>query len=197
MWARDLLNEGNVTTTVGGKTLLVLGLGAIGKEVAKRANGLGMQVLATRNRSRSGPDYVEYVGLAEETLELAKRADVVVNALPLTDSTAGFIDADFFKAMPDSAYYISVGRGATTDTKALMQALDNREIAGAGLDVTDPEPLPKDHPLWQKTNVIITPHLAGTGGESRRRTFALAIENLRRFQAGEPLLNVVNTELGY
>lgn len=196
-WNPGILNEGNVTTTVGGKTILVLGLGAIGKEVAKRANGLGMQVLATRNRSRSGPDYVHYVGLSDETLELAARADVVVNALPLTDSTTGFVDAEFFKAMPESAYYISVGRGGTTDTKALMQALESNAIAGAGLDVTDPEPLPKDHPLWKQTNVIITPHLAGSGGEGRRRTFALAVENLRRFQAGEPLLNVVNTELGY
>lgn len=196
-WSRELLREGNITTTIADKTMLVLGLGSIGKEVAKRAHALGMKVLATRNSSREGPDYVDYVGLASETLELAQRADVVVNALPLTESTRGLIDKTFLQTMPNTAFYVSVGRGGTTDTDALLAALQDNLIAGAALDVTDPEPLPKSHPLWQQKNVIITPHLSGSGGESRRKTVALALENLRRYQAQEPLLNLVDIRLGY
>ena len=196
-WARSLASELGATNTIGGKTMLVLGLGSIGNEVAKRANALGMRVLATRHSSRSGPDYVEYVGLTNETLKLAEQADVVVNALPLTDSTKGFIDKRFFDILKPTAQYISVGRGGTTDTDALLQALENNSIASAALDVTDPEPLPENHPLWQQANVIITPHISGSGGDGRTKTFLLALENLRRYQAGEPMLNIVDTNLGY
>jgi phosphoglycerate dehydrogenase-like enzyme len=196
-WSRDILAEGGVTTTVAGKTMLVLGLGSIGRDVALRANALGMKVTATRNRSRSGPSYVDYVGLADETLKLASEADVIVNALPLTESTAGLLNEEFFAAMKPTAILVSVGRGGTTDTDALLKALKNGEIAGAALDVTDPEPLPADHPLWKQQNVIITPHLAGTGGDSRERTFTLAAENLRRYLQGEALLNVIDINLGY
>ncbi|MEM7360355.1 MAG: D-2-hydroxyacid dehydrogenase [Pseudomonadota bacterium] len=196
-WSRRLEAESSVTTTVGGKTLLVLGLGSIGKEVAKRANALGMKVIATRNSSRSGPEYVDYVGLADETLELASQADVIVNALPLTDSTRGMVNAEFFKTMKNSALLISVGRGGTTNTDDLISALDAGELAGAALDVTDPEPLPADHPLWQQKNVIITPHLAGTGGDARAKMYSLLLENIRRYRAGEPLINVVSSKAGY
>jgi len=196
-WSRSLVSESSVTTTIGGKTLLVLGLGSIGKEVARRAHALGMRVIATRNSSREGPDYVDYVGLADETLELAAQADVIVNALPLTDSTRGLIDKSFFKAMKSTALLVSVGRGKTTNTDDLLEAIRIGEIAGAALDVTDPEPLPADHPLWKERNVIITPHLAGTGGNARAKTFALLFENIRRYQAGEPLINIVDSKAGY
>ena len=196
-WNRNMSREPQLMQTINGKTMLVLGLGTIGQEIAKRANALGMKVNATRNSSREGPDYVDYVGLSDETLELAKTADVVVNALPLTESTKGFIGKDFFDAMKSGSFYISIGRGGTTDTDALMAVLESKKLAGAGLDVTDPEPLPKDHPLWQMDNVIITPHISGTGGESTDKTVKLVVENLRRYQAGEPMLNIVNTSLGY
>ena len=135
--------------------------------------------------------------MSNETIELTQKADVIVNALPLTDSTRGFLDKDFFKAMRPTAYYISIGRGGTTDTQALLDVLMNKEIAGAALDVTDPEPLPRDHLLWKLDNVLITPHISGTGGESLNKTIALALENLRRYQNGEPMLNMVDTTLGY
>jgi phosphoglycerate dehydrogenase-like enzyme len=180
-----------------GKTLLVAGLGGIGTEVAWRAHALGMRVIATRNSSREGPEYVEYVGLADEMLKLAGRADVVVNALPLTASTTDVFDAGFFAAMPKGGVFISVGRGRSTVTTDLVAALQSGHLYGAGLDVTEPEPLPPESPLWQMDNVIITPHVAAAGAESVRRGASIAIENLRRYVAGEALLNPVNMGAGY
>ena len=116
--------------------MLVLGLGGIGTQVARRANDLGMRVIGTRNSSRSGPEFVEYVGLSNEMVELAAQANVVVNALPLTDATRLAVNAEFLDNMPDGSYYVSVGRGGTTDTDALVEALRNGKLAGAGLDVT-------------------------------------------------------------
>ena len=183
--------------SVSGKTMLVLGLGGIGRQVAKRAHDLGMRVIATRNSSRSGPDYVDYVGLSDEMTKLASEAHVVVNALPLTKSTRGVVNAGFFDAMTDGSYYISVGRGATTDTDALMAALNSGKLNGAGLDVTDPEPLPEDHELWTIPNVMITPHSASESDLSERNTIMLARENLRRYVHGAPLLNLVDLTRGY
>lgn len=180
-----------------GKTMLVVGLGGIGTQIALRADGLGMRVIATRNSSRSGPDYVEYVGLADELHKLAGEADVIVNALPLTPSTTGLFDASFFKAAKQGALFLSVGRGKSTVTADLVAALESGQLFGAGLDVTDPEPLPADSPLWQMENVIITPHISAAGFDSSRRTMVIAAENLRRYLAGEPLLNVVNLKKGY
>ena len=182
---------------VADRTMLVVGLGGIGTQVAKRAHGLGMRVVATRNSRREGPDYVSYVGLADEVIDLAKQADVVVNAAPLTDETRGMFNAEFFDAMKPTAYFISVGRGQSTVTADLIEALNSGEIAGAGLDVTDPEPLPDNHPLWSTPGVVITPHVAGRSREALQRIRALVAENLKRYVAGDPLLSVVNIERGY
>ena len=179
-----------------GKTMLVIGLGGIGTEAARRAAGLGMRVIGTRNSSREGPEFVDYVGLSHELPQLAARADVIVNALPLTKTTEGLLDAEFFAAVRPGAIFVNVGRGATVDTDALLAALKTGAVSGAGLDVTDPEPLPDGHPLWQLDNVIITPHVAGRGGE-RERHFVLLTENLRRYAAGDALLNVVDPDKGY
>lgn len=196
-WAPDWGTAPPAFGEVAGRTMLVVGLGGIGTQVAKRAHGLGMRVIATRNSRRSGPDYVEYVGLADELLELASRADVVVNAAPLTDATRGLFNAKFFETMKPDAYFISVGRGQSTVTDDLVKALEAGQIAGAALDVTDPEPLPPGHPLWTAPNVIISPHVAGRSREAFARIGALVAENLRRYVAGEPLLSVVNIEKGY
>ncbi|MBT8087670.1 MAG: D-2-hydroxyacid dehydrogenase [Gammaproteobacteria bacterium] len=193
-WSRGSAVTGGMTT-VEGKTMLVLGLGGIGTEVARRAAALGMRVVATRNRSRQGPDFVDYVGLSDEMLTLAAEADVVVNALPLTDGTRGLVDKGFF-AVLDGAYFINVGRGATVNTEELLSALQSGKVAGAGLDVTDPEPLPTKHPLWQMDNVLITPHVAGRGSDRTRHTLLL-IENLRRYYDGDALYNVVDPDEGY
>lgn len=180
-----------------GKTMLVAGLGGIGTEIARRAHGLGMRIIATRNSSKTGPDFVEYVGLADELHELAGRADVVVNALPLTAQTRGLFDDTFFKAVKPGAIFLSVGRGKSTVTSALISALQGGHIYAAGLDVTDPEPLPRNSPLWSMENVIITPHVAATSDDSTTRSLTIALENLRRYIAGEAMLNVVDLRRGY
>ncbi len=180
-----------------GRTVLVVGLGGIGTEVASRAHGLGMQVIATRNSRREGPDYVRYVGLSDELLELTKQADVVINTAPLTDKTRGIFNAEFFKAMQSHAYFVNVGRGLSVNTDDLVVALKNGELGGAGLDVFDPEPLPADHALWRQPRVIITPHMAFRSEKLVQRVWILVEENLRRYVNGDKLVSVVNLERGY
>jgi len=196
-WQRQTELERTDLVELAGRTLLVVGLGGIGTQVAMRGHGLGMRVIAVRNSRREGPDYVEYVGLPDELNELAARADVVVNTVPLTDETRGMFNAAFFDAMKPTAFYISVGRGATTVTDDLVAALKSGSIAGAGLDVTDPEPLPRGHPLWTLPRVVITPHVAGRSDNGRDRLYLMVKENLRRYVNGEPMLSVVDIERGY
>ncbi len=183
-------------TPVAGKKLLVIGLGGIGTEVARLGSALGMRVSGTRNSSRDGPEFVEYVGLSHELHELAAQADVIVNALPLTPGTKDLLGGGFFSAVKPGAIFINVGRGQTVVTDELVAALESGRLSGAGLDVTEPEPLPTDSPLWQRDDVIITPHVAGRGGERERHT-VLLIENLKRYIAGDRLLNVVDPIKGY
>jgi phosphoglycerate dehydrogenase-like enzyme len=182
--------------SIAGKTMLVVGLGGIGTEVARRAAALDMRVIGTRRSSREGPEFVDYVGLSDELLVLVAEADFIANTLPLTAETTGLLDEEFFNAAKRGAILLNVGRGRTVVTDDLVAALESGQIGGAGLDVTDPEPLPADHPLWQMDNVLITPHLAWRGGDRVRHNILLK-ENLRRFAAGEALLNVVDPELGY
>ena len=182
---------------IEGKTLLVVGLGGIGTEVARRAHGLGMRVIATRNSSRSGPEYVAYVGLADEYVKLAEQADVIVNATPLTPATRGMFDARFFAAVKPGALFVNIGRGESVVTDALVAALRSGRVGGAGLDVTDPEPLPARHPLWAMENVIITPHIATSSDFRNDRTLTLVAENVRRYIRGDKLLSVVDLKQGY
>jgi phosphoglycerate dehydrogenase-like enzyme len=194
-WHRNTdMSDGMMSVT--GKTMLVVGLGGIGTEAARRAAALGMRVTGTRRSSREGPDFVQYVGLSDERFKLAAEADFIVNALPLTPETTGLFDAEFFNAAKKGAFFINVGRGPTVVTDDLVAALESGQLAGAGMDVTDPEPLPADHPLWQMDNVIITPHVSGRDS-NRARHLILLKENLRRFAAGDALLNVVDPQLGY
>jgi phosphoglycerate dehydrogenase-like enzyme len=181
---------------IAGKKLLVAGLGGIGTEVARLGAALGMKVSGTRNSSRSGPDFMEYVGLSHELNDLAATADVIVNALPATAATMDMFDAEFFSSVKAGAIFINVGRGKTVVTDDLLAALESGRISGAGLDVTAPEPLPADSPLWQRNDVIITPHVSSSGGELERHAVLLR-ENLRRYISGEPLLNVVDPKKGY
>lgn len=182
---------------VDGKTLLVVGLGGIGSEVAKRAHALGMKVTATRASGRTGPDYVSYVGLPDELPKLISEADFVVNTAPLTPQTKGIFNAALFAKMKPSAYFINVARGGSVVTADLVAALKNKKIAGAALDVTDPEPLPPDHPLWKTPNVIITPHIASDSDLGSDAQVQVVRENLQRYAAGDKMLSVVDVSRGY
>jgi phosphoglycerate dehydrogenase-like enzyme len=180
-----------------GRTLLVVGLGGIGGEIARRGHGFGMRVLATRRGDDPAPAYVERVGKPKDLLALLPQADVVAIAVPLTAETTGLFDAAAFAAMRPKSYLVNIARGKVVDTGALLAALRSGKLAGACLDVTDPEPLPPGHPLWKLPNVVITPHVASDAAITDERRWAVFRENLRRFDAGEPLLNVVDKKLGY
>jgi phosphoglycerate dehydrogenase-like enzyme len=192
-WVRDTPRLADLE----GQTVLVVGLGGIGTEVAKRAHALGMKVIATRASGRTGPDYVSYVGLPDELLKLTKEADFVVNCAPLTPQTTAIFNQEYFAAMKPSAYFLNVGRGKSVVTADLITALGEHKIAGAGLDVVDPEPLPTDSPLWHLPNLIITPHVSADTSVTAEQRTALLRENLRRYAAGEPMLAVVDVERGY
>jgi phosphoglycerate dehydrogenase-like enzyme len=195
-WTRELPPPAKLTA-LEGKTVLVVGLGGIGTEVAKRAHALGMRVVATRASGRDGPPFVSYVGLPDELRKLAGEADFIVNTTPLTPATTGVFDAGFFAAAKQGAYFVNVGRGRSVVQADLVDALKSGRIAGAGLDVTDPEPLPADHPLWKFPNVIITPHVSADSDADQPVRFAILRENLRRYVAGEKMLSVVDVAKGY
>lgn len=180
-----------------GKTVLVAGLGGIGTEVARRAHAFGMKVTATRASGREGPPFVSYVGLPDELHALAREADFVVNTLPLTEQTRGLFDAKAFAVMKPGAIFVNVGRGGSVVQDDLVAALRNGRLAGAGLDVTDPEPLPAGHPLYSLPNVILTPHVAADSDLGNAARWAIVRENLRRYAAGEAMLSEVALETGY
>ena len=174
-----------------GSRALVLGQGRIGGEVSARLRALGVEVVGVR---RSGGDGC--LGPDEWRPRLGE-FDWVIVTLPLTDATRGVIGEAELAAMKPTAWVFNVSRGAHVDTAALERALAGGEVGGAYLDVTDPEPLPADSPLWGLPNAIITPHSSWATRRTPERAAALFLENLRRYRAGEPLLNVVDLEAGY
>jgi phosphoglycerate dehydrogenase-like enzyme len=196
-WSRDDSSAAADLEDVEGKTVLVAGLGGIGTEVARRAHALGMRVIATRASGHEGPDFVSYVGLPDELLKLTREADYVVNCVPLTPETTGIFNKVYFASMKRTAYFVSVGRGRSTVTEDLVAALQNGTIAGAGLDVVDPEPLPPQNPLWRAPHLILTPHVAAYTAVASEATDAVLVENLRRYVAGDPMLSVVDINKGY
>jgi phosphoglycerate dehydrogenase-like enzyme len=181
-----------------GQTVLLVGMGEIGLGLGERAAALGMRVTGLRRHpDRPAPPFVARVfGFGDLTAALAD-ADHVAISLPITAETRGMFGAAAFAAMKPSAYLYNVGRGAVVDTAALVAALRSRRIAGAGLDVTDPEPLPADSPLWEMDDVVITSHTAGASPTYWDRGTDLVIDNLRRWRAGEPLRNEVDPGAGY
>lgn len=182
---------------ISGDTLGIIGLGNIGLQVAKRAHAFDMRILAVDPTQTEKPDYVESLWKMDRLHDLLGQSDFVAICCPLTPQTKGMIGAPEFRAMKPTAILITIGRGQIINQSALIEALRTQEIAGAGLDVTDPEPLPQDSPLWEMDNVIITPHHAGASPKSWARIFNLFCENLRRFVAEEPLINIVDQARGY
>lgn len=193
-WQR---NAGSNQKALSGSTLLVAGMGGIGREIAKRGKAFGMEVLATVRTERPAPDYVDELGTAEDLDRFLARADVIAIALPLTSATRGLFDAERLAKTKQGAVLINIARGPIVDTEALMAALRSGKLGGAGLDVTDPEPLPDGHPLWSMDNVIITPHVAGRAELTRTRRLDIFRENVARFSDGRDMVNVVDKEAGY
>ncbi|MBI3407949.1 MAG: MBL fold metallo-hydrolase [Planctomycetes bacterium] len=181
-----------------GKSMLIVGLGGIGTQIAKRAQAFGMRVLAIdANEALVKPDFVFSLSRPEMMMELLPKADVVVLAVPLTEKTRGMFGAKQLSAMKPSAFFINIARGGLVKTPDLIAALTKGEIAAAGLDVSDPEPLPDGHPLWKAPNLVISPHIGGQSVGAMDRQWRLYRENVRRFVAGEPLLCVVDKQRGY
>jgi phosphoglycerate dehydrogenase-like enzyme/glyoxylase-like metal-dependent hydrolase (beta-lactamase superfamily II) len=180
-----------------GKTMLLIGLGGIGTQTARRAHSFGVRVMAVDPKDMERPDCVFSLDKPAKLMDLLPKADVIVVACPLTDETRGLIGEKQFEAMKKTAYLINVARGPIVKTDDLAAALKNGRIAGAGLDVTDPEPLPDGHALWKMPNCVISPHVGGQSPEAKERQWRLWRENVRRFVAGEKLLCVVDKAKGY
>jgi len=180
-----------------GKTALVIGLGGIGTQVAERASAFGMKVLGIDPKDISYINSVERVGKPDQLSSFLPSADVIFMCAPITPKSNLMLGSKEFSLMKQGAFFINVSRGKIVDTQALVEALRSGHLAGAGLDVTEPEPLPKDHPLWTLENVIITPHVAGQSDGITQRRMELFEENLRRFEQSLPLRNVVDKQRGY
>jgi phosphoglycerate dehydrogenase-like enzyme len=182
---------------LGRQKLAVIGLGDIGQALAWRAKALGMQVSGTRRHVGDSLPGVDRLAPPEALHELIAEADHVAITLPLTDETRGLFGTTEFRLMKPTAFVYNIGRGPIIQSDALIAALRNGEIAGAGLDVTDPEPLPSDSPLWDMESVLVTAHTSGGGPFYWERGIELLVENIRRYINDEPMLNVVDKRAGY
>lgn len=181
---------------VAGKTLGILGLGTIGREIARKAQAFDLRVIGTKRTPAPIPG-VENVLAPEGLPEVLSQSDIVVVALPLTAHTRGLMGEREFRMMKPTALFINIGRGPIVQEAALVRALREGWIAGAGLDVFEREPLPADNALYDFENVMITPHVSGASPRYMDRAVPLFCDNLKRYLRGEPLLNVVDKERGY
>ncbi|MDX2151801.1 MAG: D-2-hydroxyacid dehydrogenase [Bryobacteraceae bacterium] len=183
---------------LAGRTMAVIGLGGIGYETARRAYyGFDMRIIATDARPMPKPHFVDELRDPSWFPEIVTKADVVVVAAPHTKQTDKMFNEAAFRSMKKTAYFIALSRGGLFDDMALVRALKEGWIAGAGLDVFPQEPIPSAHPIFDCPNVVITPHTSGWGEERQRRLVAFFAENVRRYTRGLPLLNVVDKQAGY
>jgi phosphoglycerate dehydrogenase-like enzyme len=197
-WALDELDSAPGIMTLRGRWMGIVGLGAIGLEVALAASGFGMRVMATRRRAElPRPDGVEQVYAADHLPMLLEQSDVVVLSAPLTPDTKHLIGRHALARMRRGALLVNVARGKLIDNEAVIAALRDGQLGGAALDVFSEEPLASDSPYWDLPNVIVTPHVSGAMEDYWTPLVALFSENLRRLEAGRPLLNVVDKEAGY
>lgn len=192
------VDYGAVTSPVGA-VVLVVGLGDIGMRYAAILKGMGAYVIGVRRRPGPLPEGIDELVLTDAIDTVLPRADVVFSVLPSTPATTHFFTQARFRLMKNSAYFLNCGRGTAVDSDVLLWALQTGEIAGAAADVTDPEPLPPDHPLWRQKNMLLTPHVAGGFRlpYTMERIVDIACENLVHWQKGEPLCNVVDRNTGY
>lgn len=198
IWSQELLwNEHPRPREIAGATALVVGMGGIGLEFAVRAKALGMKVIGIRENLSKGAGPADAVYSPEQIDELLPQADFVLLCTPVTPATTGLINQERLNKMKFGAYLINVARGPLVDDAALVEALQQKRIAGAALDVFDEEPLPPSSPFWSLDNVLITPHTAAVTDKLWERHYDLIVENLNRLLAGKPLLNEVDKKRGY
>lgn len=191
------LDQHGSVSELAGKTLVLVGVGAIGARTAEVAAALGVRVLGVRRDPAIAVHGAESMVGPDRLLDLLPEADFVVLIAPLTRETQGMIGERELRAMKPTAYIVNVGRGGLIQEHALIRALQEGWIAGAGLDVFETEPLPQDSPLWSMENVIITSHYGGMTPHYDERAMAIFLDNLQRYRSGQPLCNVVDKELGY
>jgi phosphoglycerate dehydrogenase-like enzyme len=182
---------------LNGRTAVVIGVGGIGTQIAFRAWAHGMKVIGV------DPEDIPYMPVISKVVKpdsldsVLPEADVVFVSAPHTPMSNKMLGPHQFDLMKKGAYFIAVSRGGLYDLNCLVKALESKQLAGAGVDVTDPEPLPKGHPLWKCNNVVVTPHIAGRSDKDRDRMWDTIAENIRRFVDGKPLVNVVDKQKGY
>jgi D-2-hydroxyacid dehydrogenase (NADP+) len=179
------------------KTAVVIGVGGAGFNIATRAWAFGMNVIGVDPQDYPMTPIVKKYVKPDQLDEVLPEADVVFVSAPHTEQSHRMMGRKQFDLMKQNSYFIAVSRGGLYDIDALVKGLDSKRLAGAGVDVTDPEPLPKGHPLWKFSNAIITPHVAGRSDMDRSRMVGTARENIKRFVAGKPLINVVDKQKGY
>ena len=178
-------------------TVGILGLGDIGTTIAKRAKAWGADVLALKRTMTELPDYVDQIHLNQDLDKLLKKSDYIILTLPGTPATEGIIGREEFKLMKDSAFIVNIGRGTLIKQDDLVEALQEGKIAGVGLDVTEPEPLPETSKLWEMDNVILTPHTSGFSPTNDQRRYEIFKDNLKRYLNNKKLFNKVDFELKY
>jgi phosphoglycerate dehydrogenase-like enzyme len=182
---------------LNGRTAVVIGVGGIGTQIAIRASAFGMNVIGVDPEDIPMSTYVKKVVKPDQLDEVLPEADVVFISAPHTPLSHKMVGPKQFSLMKQGAYFIAVSRGGLYDLNSLVHALDSKRLSGAGVDVTDPEPLPKGHALWKFNNAIITPHIAGRSDKDRARMVGTIRENIKRFADGRPLINVVDKQKGY
>lgn len=182
---------------VAGATVGILGFGGIGREVAQRARGLGMRIVATKRHPEPAPEGVELLAGDDALGQLLEASDYLVVTVPDTPETRGLLSRERLAQLRPGAVLVNVARGSVVDEEALAEALRSGRLRGAGLDVFEREPLPAESPLWELPNVLLTPHVSPVTPGFWQRETELMVENIRRYLAGEPLLNSVDKRQGY
>jgi phosphoglycerate dehydrogenase-like enzyme len=182
---------------IAGKTMGVVGFGNIGRAIAHRAHGFEMRVLAVDAQDVPANEDVESVWRLDRLHAMLRQSDVLAIATPITPQTRGMIGEEEIRALRPKSYLLVVSRGGIVDEPAVLRALQDGHLAGAGLDVTETEPLPPDNPLWDAPNLIVTPHISGGSELTAELMWSIFFENVGHFLKGEPLKNVTDKRLGY
>lgn len=184
---------------ISGSTVLILGLGDIGNSFAQKAKALGCYVIGVKRRNSQKPSYVDELYTVKDLKKVISKADIIALSMPGNDTTKNMLNKEMFDLMKENAIVVNVGRGTAIDTQALTEALKKGRIYGAALDVTNPEPLPKENELWSIKNVIITPHISGLSQhpQTKEKILDIMIKNLEAYLKNEDLINVIDRETGY